>query len=97
GEILGTPAYMAPEQAGGPEPTATADVYATGVMLFELLSGRLPYSDEGGALAIVYRHVYEDPMDLEEVAPEIPEPIVDTTMRAIARPTTDRFETAEEF
>ncbi|MGH9277254.1 MAG: serine/threonine-protein kinase, partial [Acidimicrobiales bacterium] len=97
GEILGTPAYMAPEQAGGPEPTPTADVYATGVMLYELLSGQLPYSDEGGALAIVYRHVYEDPFDLEDLAPELPVPLVDATMRAIARSTRDRFQTAEDF
>src|SRR5439155_23806558 len=67
GQILGTPSYMAPEQAEGTELSPATDIYATGVMLYELLSGRLPYSDEGGALAIIYRHVYEEPIPLRQV------------------------------
>lgn len=97
GEILGTPAYMAPEQAEGLDLGPPADVYATGVMLYELLSGRLPFSEDGGALAIVYRHVYEDPVPLLEVAPHVPEAIAETTMQALARQPSERFPTSEAF
>ncbi|MFP5219551.1 MAG: serine/threonine-protein kinase [Actinomycetes bacterium] len=97
GDILGTPAYMAPEQAEGKELGPPADVYATGVMLYELLSGRLPFSEEGGGLAIVYRHVYERPTPLMEVAPALPPEIAAVVMRALSRDPGDRPQTAEEL
>jgi len=97
GEILGTPAYMAPEQAEGRELGPGADVYATGIMLYELLSGHLPFSEEGGALAIVYRHVYEQPIPLDQVAPNLDPGLVSVTMRSIARSPADRYATAEDF
>jgi len=97
GEILGTPAYMAPEQAEGRELGPQADVYATGIMMYELLSGHLPFSEEGGALAIVYRHVYEEPIPLGQFAPSVDPALISVTMRAIARSPVDRFATAEAF
>jgi len=97
GELLGTPAYMAPEQAQGAELGPATDVYATGVMLYELLSGKLPYSEEGGSLAIVLRHVNEDPVQLSTVAPATPSLIAETVMRALARSPEDRFQSAEAF
>jgi serine/threonine protein kinase len=97
GDILGTPAYMAPEQAEGKELGPPADVYAAGVMLYELLSGRLPFSEEGGGIAIVYRHVAEQPLSLTSVAPQVPKLLADVVMRAIARQPADRYPTAEAF
>lgn len=97
GQILGTPAYMAPEQAGGAELGPQADVFATGVMLYELLAGALPYSEAGGALSVVYRHVYEDAVPLGQVAPDVAEALADVTMKALARHPEDRFPTAEAF
>jgi Protein kinase domain len=97
GEILGTPAYMAPEQASGADLGPTTDVYATGVMLYELLSGRLPYPEEGGSLAIVMRHINEDAVPLADVAPGVPPHLSDVVMRALARDPADRFESAEAF
>jgi serine/threonine-protein kinase len=97
GDILGTPAYMAPEQAEGKELGPAADVYAAGVMLYELLSGRLPFSEEGGGIAIVFRHVTEQPIPLSEVAPQIPKQLADVVMRAIAREPESRYPTAEAF
>ena len=97
GEILGTPAYMAPEQASGAELGPTTDVYATGVMLYELLSGRLPYPEEGGSLAIVMRHINEDAIPLADVAPGVPPHLADVVMQALARDPADRFQTAEAF
>ncbi|MGP0032249.1 MAG: protein kinase domain-containing protein [Acidimicrobiales bacterium] len=97
GEILGTPAYMAPEQASGADLGPTTDVYAAGVMLYELLSGRLPYPEEGGSLATVLRHINEDATPLADVAPAVPAPLSEAVMRALARDPADRFESAEEF
>ena len=97
GEILGTPAYMAPEQAEGRELGPEADIYATGVMLYELLSGNLPFSEEGGPLAIVYRHVYEEPTPLSKVAPHVEPSLAEVTMRAIARQPANRYSSAEDF
>jgi serine/threonine-protein kinase len=95
--VIGTPVYMAPEQAQGGELTPAVDVYAAGVMLYELLSGRLPYSDEGGGLAILYRHVHEDPEPLNAVSPGIPATLNDVVMRALERSPSGRYSSAEEF
>ena len=97
GEILGTPAYMAPEQAEGKDLGPQADVYATGVMLYELLCGQLPFSEAGGGLQIVYRHVYEQPTPLRAVAPEVSPALADVVMRALARSPEERFASAEAF
>ena len=97
GGLLGTPAYMAPEQASGSDIGPPTDVYAAGVMLYELLSGRLPYSEEGGPLAIILRHVNEVPEPLMKVAPATPPQVAEGVMRALARAPEDRFATAEEF
>jgi hypothetical protein len=97
GEILGTPAYMAPEQASGADLGPSTDVYACGVMLYELLSGRLPYPDDGGSLATVLRHMNEDATPITDVAPAVPAGIAEVVMRAIARNPAERFDTAEAF
>jgi hypothetical protein len=97
GEILGTPAYIAPEQAQGGLLGPQADVYAAGVMLYELLSGKLPFPEDGGGLAIVYRHVYEQPTPLLQVAPAIPPGLAEVVMRALARQPADRYASAEDF
>jgi serine/threonine protein kinase len=95
--VIGTPVYMAPEQAKGDDLTPAVDVYAAGVMLYELLSGRLPYSDEGGGLAILYRHVYEDAEPLIAVSPDIPAPLNEVVMRALERSPSGRYGSAQEF
>jgi len=95
GEILGTPAYMAPEQAQGKKVGPQADVYATAVMLYELLSGRLPYSDEGGPLSIICRKLSEDPEPLAQVAPTVPPELAEVAMQGLARDPADRYPTPE--
>ena len=61
GEILGTPAYIAPEQAQGYELTPATDVYAAGTLLYELLAGRLPFPADADPATLLYRHVHEAP------------------------------------
>jgi len=95
GEVLGTPTYMAPEHARGEPLGPPADVYATGVLLYELLSGHLPFSDEGDALAVLYRHVHEAPVPLQHVAPDVPPLVADVVMKALAPRSEERHSTAE--
>ena len=97
GEALGTPAYMAPEQCLGRPPGPSTDVYATAVMLYELLAGHLPFSDDGDVLALLYRHVHEAPPPLAAAAPDLPEGLGFTVMRAMAKDPADRYPSAEAF
>ncbi|MFN3218287.1 MAG: protein kinase domain-containing protein [Acidimicrobiales bacterium] len=96
GSVLGTPAYMAPEQAEGAELTPQVDVYAAGTMLYEMLSGRLPF-DESQMTAMLVARVNGDPPDLRTVAPDVPAELAAVVMQAIARRPSDRYATAEEF
>ncbi|MEM9452829.1 MAG: protein kinase [Myxococcota bacterium] len=98
GMALGTPAYIAPEQACGGEVDGRADLYAATVMLYEMLAGRLPFkaSDAGAMLAM---HVSVMPPRLRTVAPGLDglrhlEPLIE---RGLAKRPYDRFDDAAEF
>jgi serine/threonine-protein kinase len=97
GEIIGTPAYMAPEQAEGGEIGPAADVYAVGTMLYELLSGRLPFDESGDPVELLRARTEQAPLPLAEVAPGVPAPLVEVTMRAIAPRPEDRYAGPEEL
>jgi len=97
GSVIGTPAYMAPEQAEGSACGPPADVYATGTVLYEMLSGSLPFSIEGSSFEVLERRVHEDPVPLSDVAPSVPGPLAAVAMRAIARDPDDRYASAEAF
>ncbi len=97
GEVLGSPAYIAPEQATGGELGPYTDVYATAVVLYELLSGRLPFPDDGDPLMVMYRHVHESPEPLQKVAPEVPEAIARVVMYGLSTKKEERYQTAEDF
>jgi YVTN family beta-propeller protein len=96
GEVLGTPAYMAPEQALGNDLTAATDVYAIGTVLYELLSGCLPYAGDGNPVGVLYRHVHEAPLPITATS-ETPDVLADVVMRTLAREPDDRFATAEDL
>ena len=97
GEVIGTPAYIAPEQLrGGPLSPAT-DIYAVATMLYELVAGVLPFPGEGEAMALLFRHAYEAPVPLHDAAPGVPDPVAAVVMRALATEPGDRFATAEAF
>ncbi|GAA3462514.1 protein kinase [Saccharothrix longispora] len=93
GQVLGTPAYLSPEQALGNPLTPAADVYGAGTVLYELLSGRLPFDTGGGPLAMIQRHVYHEPRPLTEV----PDPLAGVVMRSIERDPRSRYRNAETF
>ncbi|SMD23167.1 serine/threonine-protein kinase [Lentzea albidocapillata] len=93
GAVLGTPAYIAPEQAMGNALSPAADVYATGTMLYELLCGDLPFERGGGPIAMIQKRVFQEPRPL----PKVPEPLAGVVMRSIAREPDARYRNAETF
>ncbi|GAB0103645.1 hypothetical protein JMUB6875_26180 [Nocardia sp. JMUB6875] len=97
GEIIGTPSYIAPEQVRGQQLSPATDVYALATMLYQLLSGVLPFPPGPDALALLFAHAYGEPVPLTEVAPFVPQPIAEAVMRGLAPDPSDRFETAETF
>jgi serine/threonine-protein kinase len=97
GEVIGTPAYIAPEQVRGGSLGPATDMYAVATMLYELLAGQLPFSGEGDDLALLFKHAYEKPVPLRDAAPGVPEAVAGVVMRGLATEPADRFGTAEDF
>ncbi len=89
GIVLGSPAYMAPEQLAGAVPTPRSDLYALGVMLFQLLAGRLPY--EGASMGDWLRHVADPTVpDLSLIRPDLPAGVSALCVRLLARRPAER-------
>jgi len=85
GQSLGTPAYMAPEQGAGDVTDHRADLYAWGVMAYELLAGRHPFADKGSAAQLIAAHIAEAPKPLSDAKPGAPPPIAALVMRCLAK------------
>jgi hypothetical protein len=92
GMVFGTPAYMSPEQAMGVEADARSDLYSTGVLLYQMLSGRLPFDNED-PVALVRMQVSADP---EPLPPSVPPVLSATVARLLQKDRDRRFETATE-
>ncbi len=84
GTPIGSPAYMAPEQAMGAAVGPRSDLYALGVILHELLGGSVPF-DGTSALGVLHRHLYEPPVPLRRIRPEVPEPLESLVLRLLAK------------
>lgn len=95
GAILGTPAYMAPEQIQGADFEQGTDQYALGVILFELLTGRQPFESED-AVQLIFQHVSQDPPAPSTLRPELSGPIDAAVLRMLAKVPEHRFATVEE-
>lgn len=98
GIVCGTPDYMAPEQGRGDPIDGRSDLYAVGVILFQLLTGRLPFEAESPT-QVVMMHLSIPVPDPHQVAPErgIPQPLVDVVMKALQKDADDRYQDAIEF
>ena len=97
GEVLGTPAYVAPEQVRGGQLSPATDVYGVATMLYELLADALPFTSDGEDVALLFKHAYEAPIPLRDVAPGVPDPVAAVVMRGLATESAERFATAESF
>jgi eukaryotic-like serine/threonine-protein kinase len=91
GQLLGTPAYMSPEQILGQGIDGRTDVYALGVMLYEMVSGRLPF-DATSLMALLAMHMHDAPIPLEIRRPDLmlPIPLKTLIMRCLAKAPADR-------
>lgn len=96
GSIMGTAHYLSPEQAQGHAVTAASDLYSIGVMLYEMLAGRLPF-DGDSAVAIALKHLSEPPPPLSQLRPDIHPALEAVVMAALAKDPERRWQTAEEF
>ncbi|MBD0423658.1 protein kinase [Streptomyces sp. TRM S81-3] len=94
GMVVGTPQYLSPEQALGRGVDARSDLYSVGIMLFQLVTGRLPF-DADSPLAIAYAHVQEEPVAPSSVNRSLPPAVDALVARALKKNPNERFPSAE--
>jgi beta-lactam-binding protein with PASTA domain/predicted Ser/Thr protein kinase len=96
GSVLGTAQYLSPEQAQGLEITAGSDLYSVGVILYEALTGQVPFDAET-PVAVALKQVSERPRPPSELNPAVPRALDAVVLRALAKDPANRFATADEF
>lgn len=96
GMVVGTPGYLSPEQAQGLPVTPASDIYSLGVVVFEMLAGRLPF-DGDTPMSIAIQHIQAPPPPLRTLRADIPPAVEAVVLRALAKDPTARFERAEQF
>ena len=95
GVAVGTPAYMSPEQAAGEEVDRRSDIYALGVVAYEMLAGHPPFT--GTNRVVVSRHIAERPAPIEKARPDCPRPLAAAIMRSLEKQPNDRWQSGEEL
>ncbi|MEP7289015.1 MAG: protein kinase [Chloroflexota bacterium] len=93
GTAMGTPLYMSPEQWQDDHVDSRTDIYALGVMLFEMLTGAVPF-DATTPYGIMYKHIYEAPPPIRNLPPEISQPVDQVISKAVAKNRDQRFQSA---
>ncbi len=93
GAVLGTPAYMAPEQWRGGAVDARTDVYALGVIIYEMISGRTPFESDT-PFTLMYKHLNEAPPTLRDSRPSLPQAVEDVIFKALAKDPEERYPSA---
>jgi serine/threonine-protein kinase len=96
GSIMGTAQYLSPEQARGAPVTASSDLYSAAIVLYEMLTGKVPFTGDS-AIEIAMKHLNDPPKPPSKIRPEIPEELDAVVLRALAKNPEDRYQTAEEF
>lgn len=94
--VIGTAQYLSPEQARGESVDARSDLYSTGCLLFELLTGRPPFTGDS-PVSVAYQHVREAPVSPSSIASDVPETLDRVTLKALAKERTARYGSAAEF
>jgi eukaryotic-like serine/threonine-protein kinase len=95
-QVIGTAQYLSPEQARGERVDARSDLYSTGCLLYELLTGRPPFLGDS-PVAIAYQHVRENPVPPSRIDPEVPQWADAIVLRAMAKDPRDRYQSAAEM
>jgi eukaryotic-like serine/threonine-protein kinase len=96
GAMMGTSSYLSPEQAQGRQADERSDLYSLGVVLYEMLTGRVPFRGETD-VAVAMQHVSTAPPNPRTLAPGVSEALAGVAMRALSKNPDDRYQTAEEF
>jgi serine/threonine protein kinase len=96
GAAVGTPAYMSPEAGRGDPVDERTDIYSLGVMLYEMLSGQLPF-DADTPYAVILKHINEPPPPLGQRVPHLPESVEHIVIRALAKDKAQRYQSAAEM
>ena len=96
GMMIGTPYYMAPEQAAGMTTDQRTDIYALGVILYEMVTGRPPFEGDSG-LSVALKHKAELPKRPRELNPQIPDGLDRLILKCLAKRKEDRYQSAEEL
>jgi serine/threonine-protein kinase len=94
--VIGTAQYLSPEQARGESVDARSDVYSTGCLLYELITGHPPFTGDS-PVAVAYQHVRENPQIPSSVNPAIPKALDSIVMKALAKNPLNRYQTAGEM
>ena len=95
-QVIGTAQYLSPEQARGERVDARSDIYSTGCVLYELLTGQPPFTGDS-PVAIAYQHVREDPIPPSRIDPEIPQWADAIVLKAMAKDPVHRYQSAAEM
>src|SRR5580700_1096935 len=95
-QVIGTAQYLSPEQARGERVDARSDLYSTGCLLYELLTGRPPFTGDS-PVAVAYQHVKEDPVPPSQVDPEVPAWADAIVLKAMEKDPADRYQSAGEM
>jgi len=96
GMIIGTPHYMSPEQAEGKEADQRSDIYSLGVVLYEMVTGRLPFESDT-PLGVAIKHKTEVPKNPKEINPEIPDDLSRLILRCLEKTRDKRYQSAQEL
>jgi eukaryotic-like serine/threonine-protein kinase len=95
-QVIGTAQYLSPEQARGERVDSRSDLYSTGCLLYELLTGRPPFTGDS-PVAIAYQHVRENPIPPSQVDPDVPAWADAIVLKAMAKSPADRYQTAADM
>ncbi len=96
GEQMGTPIYISPEQAQGALVDQRTDIYSLGVVLYEMVTGRVPYQGET-PLEVMFKHVHEPLPPPRQIKPDLPEMVEDVIIKALAKNPSERYSRAREL